>query len=308
MTEIPYKTKFEPIVERVAFNGATFKTVTWKVPNDVPCKGKIIYVHGFAEDSTLYGHLFDLLCSEGYECFFFDQRGAGETSPGDEEGRTDETHVFSDLDFMIKRVLDASTVKNDKIWLMGHSMGGGIALNYGVHGTYADKISGIIVSAPLIVLHPDSQPNVFLRAGAPIIRRILPNLRIDSKLNYDYITSREDWKEYIRAHSGKLMGTAAQLNDMIERGKKLVRPQYLSAFKSQIPVLIIHGEDDHINWIKGSEEFVDALKLHGNKHLHRVKNGRHSLFIELIPIFDEVYSAVVEFLKKADTAETDATA
>lgn len=53
-SDIPYTPKGEPTIEFVEHNNAKFKTVTWKVPNEVTYKGKIIYVHGFAEQSNVY--------------------------------------------------------------------------------------------------------------------------------------------------------------------------------------------------------------------------------------------------------------
>lgn len=86
--------------------------------------------------------------------FFFDQRGAGFTSPGKLKGLTDEFHTFDDLDYFLKKNIDEiSSRENKKLYLMGHSMGGGIALNYGIKGKYKDYLNGIAVTGPLILLH-----------------------------------------------------------------------------------------------------------------------------------------------------------
>lgn len=113
-----------------------------------------MFVHGFAEYDAVYVRLFDDLSAAGYEVFFFDQRGSGLTSPGKLKGKTDEFHVFNDLDFFLERNLnEIKDTDNKEIFLLGHSMGGGISLNYGIHGKYKDQIRGIIVSGPLILLH-----------------------------------------------------------------------------------------------------------------------------------------------------------
>lgn len=89
----------------------------------------------------------------GYEVFFFDQRGAGLTSPGKLKGITNEHHTFHDLDFFIdKNLKEIKDRENNKIFLLGHSMGGGIILNYGVKGTHKDQLRGILASGPLIRL------------------------------------------------------------------------------------------------------------------------------------------------------------
>lgn len=111
-----------------------------------------MFVHGFGEYTKVYDRLLDHLSQRGFEVFFFDQRGAGLTSPGKLRGITDEFHVFDDLDFFLKQNLD-DVGPGHNLYLMGHSMGGGIALNYGIHGQFRHRIAGILVTAPLILLH-----------------------------------------------------------------------------------------------------------------------------------------------------------
>lgn len=293
---IPYTPKGAPVEESVPYDGLNFKTVTWKVPETTPYRGKIVYAHGFCEESTIYTEFFDRLSQQGYEIFFFDQRGAGATSPGKLFGITDEHHTFDDLNFMIKRVLDARTDESEKIFLGGHSMGGGIALNYGIYGKYRDQIRGIFVSGPLVTLHPKTQPNIVLRTLQPVINTLMPKFKIDSKLDYDYITSHEGWKKYIMSNEGKLIGSVRQFNDMFKRGEALTRPEHVRKFLSSIPVLLLHGEADYINNIEGSKKFVSLLPEAVEKTFVPVADGRHSLFLEREEIFAPVLQQVVDFL------------
>lgn len=295
---IPYEAKGEPVIDFIPFNGAKFKTVTWKVPEDVEYKGKIIFVHGFSEHSTIYTEAFDKLSQAGYEIFFFDQRGAGATSPGKEVGKTDEYHVFNDLEFMIKHNLDNRTNPEEKFILGGHSMGSGIILNYGVQGKYKDSVKAIFAVGPLIKLHPNTEPNAILRAAAPVLTRLLPNFKIDSKLNYDYITSNERWKNYIKSHDTKLIGTVKQFNDMFVRGEKLTKKETVSKFGPNIPLLLLHGTNDNINWIEGTKKFHSLLPDTTDVEFVQVKDGRHSLLIENDEIFADVFRDLTNFLNK----------
>lgn len=296
LAPVPYTAIGEPLIDTVTHDKINFKTVTWKVPEGTPYKGKIIYVHGFFEHSTIYTEFFDKLSQSGYEVFFFDQRGAGETSKGKYLGKTDEFHTFDDLNFMIKTQLDVRTDKTEKFFLFGHSMGGGISLNYGIYGKYKDDIRGIVVTGPLVTLHPKTQPNFIVRALQPIINQAVPGLKIDSKLNYDFITSHEGWKKYIQLHDTKLIGTVRQFNDMFVRGEKLLQPQHVAKFDKKIPVLVFHGSTDFINNIEGTKKFVSILPDTVEHKFVEVENGRHSLFLELAPIFNPIYTQVLEFL------------
>lgn len=298
VVEIPYKPQGEPIIEFVDYNGAKFKTVTWKVPEGVQYKGKIIYVHGFAEHSSIYTEFFDKLSHEGYEIFFFDQRGAGETSPGKEVGKTNEAYVFDDLDFFIKKNLDQRTDSSEKFILAGHLMGGGIILNYGIRGKYRSDFKKIIACGPLIDLHAKTKPNIILRVLMPTAAKVLPNVKIDGALNFDYITSNEKWKNYIEQHDKKLLGTIRQFHDMFARGLQLLDKEYSSKFSPDIKLLVIHGTDDYINDIEKSKEFVANLDKGVDSKMVPVEKGRHSLFIEENLIFNSVFEEVLTFLNK----------
>lgn len=293
---LPYEPKGEPILEQVPYNGVTFFTTTWKVPEDVTYKGKIIYVHGFCEHANIYTQFFDDLSQQGFEVFFFDQRGSGDTSPGKEAGKTDEFHTFDDLDFMIKRNLDAREDKSEKFFAAGHSMGGGILLNYFIHGKYKDEFKGCFVSGPLITLHPKTVPNIVLRTLQPVINRVLPNFKIDSQLRYDFITSNEKWKKFIMAHDKKLIGTVRQFNDMFVRGEKLNDKEYVAKFSPHVKLLLLHGTLDYINNIEGTRTFVKLLPPSVEKEFVEVEGARHSLFIEREELYNDVFERVLKFL------------
>lgn len=294
---LPYTAKGTPLEAAVEFDGLTFKTVTWKPPSDVPYKGKIIYVHGFCEHSSIYTEFFDKVSQKGFEIFFFDQRGAGDTSPGKYQGKTDERHTFRDLDFMIKKELDARSNPEEKFFLGGHSMGGGIVLNYAIRGTYKDNIRGVFCSGPLVELHPKTKPNFLVRALQPVINAAVPSLKIDSKLNYDFITSNELWKNYIKQKDSKLIGTVRQFNDMFVRGEKLTDKEYVASFDRAIPLLVLHGTTDYINDISGTKKFFAVLPKDVKSEFVPVEGGRHSLFLEREDLQDSVLAKVVEFLE-----------
>ncbi|EGW32406.1 uncharacterized protein SPAPADRAFT_61472 [Spathaspora passalidarum NRRL Y-27907] len=293
--EIPYKPKGKPTIEFIDYNGAKFKTVFWSVPEGVANKGRLIYVHGFAEHADLYTQFFDDLSQQGYEVFYFDQRGAGETSPGSLVGKTDEFHTFDDLDYFIKYNLDGVTDKTKKFFLVGHSMGGGIVLNYGIRGKYVDNIRGIVASGPLVKLHPESEPNFVLRALAPVINKLLPSMKFDSALNFDNITTNESWKNYIMSHDKKLIGTIRQFNDMFARGDELLVPEKVKKFNPKVPVLVIHGTEDHINDIEGTAKFYGLLPDTVDKKFVRNEGAKHSNFIESEKLYKVALDETVAF-------------
>ena len=163
--EQPYKPGKVPIVDVVNINDLDVYTETWSVPNGVEIKGFVLIIHGFAEFSNLYYGILDFLSNNGYECLFFDQRGAGRTSQGKLKGVTNDAILMSDIDELIslKVLPKLETIKN--FYLVGHSMGGGIILSYLISGKYNERIRGAVTVGPLFYNHPKTDPNFILKLG-----------------------------------------------------------------------------------------------------------------------------------------------
>ena len=90
-----------------------------------------------------------------------------------------------------------------------------------------------------------------------------------------------------------------QFNDMFVRGDALLKPEYVAKFKDDLPLLIVHGTNDNINDIKGSEQFFKLVPNDlGNKHLEKIEKGRHSLFIENDELFKLIFKRVIDFLNE----------
>ncbi|ODV59368.1 acylglycerol lipase [Ascoidea rubescens DSM 1968] len=306
VAEQPYKPTNTPIVEVVNINNLDIYTETWSVPNNGEVKGIVLVMHGFAEFSNLYYTILDLLSTNGYECLFFDQRGAGRTSVGKFKGLTNEELVMKDIDRLIEVKilprLEAKAIKNDNFYLVGHSMGGGIALNYLVLGTYKDKVNGVVVSGPLIRLHPKVDPNFVLKLGLKVLPGLLPTLQIDSKLDKELATSCEAWQKYLFEESlSNPVGTVRQFADMFERGRRLLDQEFYASQKltpqqlSEKAILIVHGENDEVNDPKASEDFMRVCPI-ADKKLVLYPHARHSLFIEVETVFSSLSADVLGWL------------
>ncbi|ODV80425.1 alpha/beta-hydrolase [Suhomyces tanzawaensis NRRL Y-17324] len=294
--EVPYKPQNTPISEKVSFNGSDFVTYSWKVPSGVEYKGKIVYVHGFFENSELYNVAFDKLVNDGYEVFFFSQRGAPETSPGDLIGDSNDFHSHNDLDFFIKRNLDARTDKSEKLFLSGHSMGGGLLLDYGIKGKYLDDIRGIAVTAPLTTVHPKTSPSAPVFYSAKLLSKILPKFKFDTKIQTQYITHDKKWAKYVADTTPKMVGTLKYLDDFISRGQGLLKKEHAAKFTTKVPLFVAHGNADFINDLEGTKKFFSLLDKNVEKQLFEVEGGFHSLLLEAPDYFDPTYEALIKFL------------
>ncbi|SCU94742.1 LADA_0G10836g1_1 [Lachancea dasiensis] len=255
-------------------------------------KARLLILHGFDEHALIYSRLMDHLAHFGIECFVFEQRGSGQTSVGKLRGVTDEFNTFRDLDHFIEWNLQDKE-KATSLFLFGHSMGGGIVLNYGCNGKYKDKISGIICTGPLVTLHPHTAPSAFLTLASPLLAKFLPRFRIDTGLDLEATTSDERYREFL-SHDPltvPLYGSFRQIYDFLERGKRLARDRaHVAQFRA--PVLIFHGEDDTINDPIGSQSFYDLCPV-SDKRLRLFPQARHALCLET----DETFEQLVEELQ-----------
>ncbi|BAO40871.1 serine hydrolase YJU3 [Kluyveromyces marxianus DMKU3-1042] len=311
MTSLAYEKNIKteiPVVQKEKFNGADFTYLKWPASSTnsngsddttTTTKCRVIIVHGFCEYYKLYYKLMDRLAQNGVESFIFDQRGAGETSPGKEKGNTDETRTFQDLDhFIEKNLKECEALGNRKLFLFGHSMGGGIVLNYGCSGKYRSKIAGIMTTGPLIELHPKSNPMYIVRKLSPVLAAVLPNFKIDTSLNVEGITGSKENQELLKKDPNlKLVGSFRQIYDMLERGKRLLSdPVRAEGFRT--PVLIMHGEQDTINDPKASEKFIrDRLPHLQDKTLKIYHDARHSLLsLERDEYFDQAFGDMIQWI------------
>lgn len=294
-----------PQIEYEEFNGAKFAYVFWPTSPPSPVKARVLIVHGFCEHIQLNHRMMDNLALNGYESFMFDQRGSGMTSPGKLRGLTNETLVFQDLDHFISKNLKDTKSAGIPLFLFGHSMGGGIVLNYACHGTYKNDIAGFTSSAPLITLHPHSQPSWLVLKLSPLLARMLPNLRIDTKLDLEGVSSDAAYRDFL-AHdkplSTPLIGSLRQIYDFLQRGHALLedRDGYVSNnFSKDKPVLIVHGTADTINDPKASQRFIEAVCPARDKHLELIPDARHSILsLEREEYFRPALDFLVEWLDK----------
>lgn len=282
-----------------AKDGQRLRVGEWGTELTQP-KGKLLFNHGFTEHIGVFEDLFKRLVEKGYYVLAFDQRGAGEQCQGKKYGITNETFVYEDLNGIIKEYLikdnSIDQSKKDKLFIWGHSMGGGIALGYGVKGLYRDHFTGFIGCAPLIQLNPASVPNFILRGAMEVLSRAWPTLHFPAELKMDYIVSNPESQEKLTDDEWvRPMCTVKQMYDMFQRGNNLVDPQYVANYKGDASVLIYHAENDKINWFEGSRKFIEALPVK-DKELFKAENVEHSIHLETRENEKAAFDKLVSFL------------
>lgn len=173
------------------------------------------------------------------------------------------TLIHSDLSSFLQPLLPPA----HPLFLMGHSMGGGLALTYPSHSpakAILPHIRGILVESPLIALSPTNAASKLTVLLGKLASRVLPNHQLVQKLDPNLMSRDpkvcEDFKNDPLCHD---TGTLEGLSAMLERGEKLVkrevglRDDYGSG---PFGVWVGHGTGDKVTdpeasrkWVEGSE-------------------------------------------------------
>jgi alpha-beta hydrolase superfamily lysophospholipase len=245
-------------------------------------RARVVITHGAGEHLARYEHVAERLVSVGYEVHAHDHRGHGRSQGRRADiGRMDD--AVADLRAMVS--LARAETPERKLFLLGHSMGGCIALEYALR--HQDEIDGLILSSPLASLDAAS---ALTRAVSKALGSVLPRLGV-----YDVdpgLVSRDP--EVVRAyetdplvHHDKLPArTVGQITRSIESF-----PKRLPGLT--VPLLVFHGRADVITEPAGSKR-IHSLAGSADKEIvlfdqlyHETMNERER---------DEVLDRVVAWL------------
>ena len=110
----------------------------------------VVLSHGYAEHSGRYAHVATRLTGAGFAVFAPDHRGHGQ-SAGERGDIVSWESVVSDLD----AVRDVVALEHPElpVFLVGHSLGGAIAVAYALE--HQDRLTGLALSAPALEVAPE---------------------------------------------------------------------------------------------------------------------------------------------------------
>ncbi len=218
----------------------------WKTNNP---QGVIGLVHGLGEHINRYNHLGSYFNQKDFAVIGFDQIGHGQSAGP----RGHATDVDSLLDNVAQLLVEIELRHPDlPVFLYGHSMGGGLVLNYVLrrHPT----IDGAVATSPWVDLpHPPSAGRVML---GKFMRMIYPRYAEPNGLDANHLShDPEVVKAYLSDPLVHDQISAALGVGMMEAG------QWLLNFKgtAQIPLLIMHAGEDEITSAKASEQLAGQL-------------------------------------------------
>ena len=243
----------------------------------------IILIHGLGEHIHRYNPWADLFIQNGIGLTGIDLPGHGRS-----EGRRGNIRNYKLLSEVIDIMVQSCnrTFPSVPVFIYGHSLGGGIVINYLLHNN--PRIKGAIVTSPWLCL--SFEPNKLKLFIASLLSYLLPGLTQSSGLIVEHLS--RDRTEIEKYKNDPLVHDKISLSlfcGTVEASKYSLK----NASDLRIPMLIIHGSEDRICSPEGSREFADKAEM---AELKIWDGGYHELHNE--PFKDELFDFILAWIDK----------
>jgi acylglycerol lipase len=197
--------------------------------------GVLLICHGLGEHAGRYTNVVEALLPDGWAVYGLDHRGHGRSA-----GRRAHVDAYADW------LADFDTFRRDvvarhdglPVFLLGHSMGGQIALAYALD--HPDDLSGLVLSAPAL-------------ASSQVPAAAIPVLRL---LNRVGPTLRPAGIDVTKISKDPAVVAAYRADPLVHQGKPTLglmsallsgfRPLTERARELRMPVLVQHGSLDEL--------------------------------------------------------------
>ena len=215
---------------------------------DTPAIGVLVIVHGHGEHSGRYPRVVDHLVPQGFAVYALDHRGHGR-SPGQRGYVNNMADFRGDVAALVQ--LAAAAQPNIPLFVMGHSLGGLIILDYVLH--QPEGLRGVIVSAPAV---GSVGVSPILLQVSRVLSRVWPTFSLETGLDVKGIS--RDPQEVQAYQNDPLVhgkGTARLATEVMDTAVFCQE----NAHTLQLPLLMIHGAADIITSPTDSRRFFDNV-------------------------------------------------
>jgi len=246
-------------------------------------KAVIILVHGLGEHIQRYSSWANLFIKEEIGFAGVDLPGHGRS-----EGRRGYIKNYAQVGEMIDILINTckKTFPGIPVYIYGHSLGGGIVLEYLIRRN--PKIKGAIVTSPWLRL--SFEPPKIKVAMASFMKNIIPGLIQPSGLNVSHISHDETVVENYK--SDPLVHGKISVS-LFHAAMTAARYSLDHASELRIPTLLMHGSDDQICSPEGSREFASKSD---KVEFKLWEGGYHELHNE--PFRDEVFKYILNWINR----------
>lgn len=213
---------------------------SWIAPKT---KAVVVISHGLGEHSDRYFNIMKTLANQGISFYALDHRGHGKS--GGKRGHVDSFMKYIDD---LKQFIDTIVKKENTklpVLLLGHSMGGLIAMKYVL--TYKDDIHALILSAPALI--PAIKVPFLKEFLGRTLSRLIPRVTLNNELDPADISQDPEVIESYREDPLVHDRVSSRWYSEYLATSKYCRNH---ASELELPLLVIHGTADKMVNPEGS--------------------------------------------------------
>jgi acylglycerol lipase len=233
-------------------------------------KARLVIAHGLGEHSGRYDRVINRLVPEGLSIWALDFCGHGRS-----EGKRGHIESFDQYIADIDKLIDIAAEdapQDTKIFLLGHSLGGLIALNHGLR--LPDKLNGLIVSSPVLAFKV--KVPAFKIISGKVMSAIWPGLSMANELDPTKISHDTSVVDaYIQDPLVHNRVTARWFTEFVSAMAWVQK----SVTKMKVPILMQIAGNDFLVDAGASETFFNHLLLK-DKTIHIYRELFHEIFNE----------------------------
>ncbi len=238
---------------------------SWKPDPEIERRAALVIVHGLGEHSGRYRNVVEELLPRGIVVYGFDLRGHGRSA-----GQRGHINAWSDIGQDLDAFFSLVIQEEGELprFLMGHSLGGLIVLEYTLRRGKDAAYQGVIASGP--GLSTDGLSPMLVKISS-FLSRVWPTISMPSGLEVPGISRDpavvQAYQEDPLVH-GKVTPRGAV------GGFAAVEWTLDHAADWSLPLLIVHGSADRLVPAKASACFFEQLPIDDKERIE-YENGYH---------------------------------
>ncbi len=245
---------------------------------DAEARAVAVLTHGRGEHSGRYGHVVEAFAARGVRVWSYDLRGHGRSG-----GKRGDVPSYDALLDDLGCVVALAQVEALPLFLLGHSLGGQITLNYLLQRETSCR--GAVVASPYLRLA--FAPPRWRLALADAARWLWPSLTQPTPMPWSRLSRDQD-------HLASFPDMELMHHDISARMYHAVKSGAVGALANaarlRTPLFLIHGADDPVTSVEATREFfqragsADKTLTIYPEMLHETHNeiGRERVFSDVI--------------------------
>ena len=267
------------------FYGIDGKKIFYRESLAKKAKNAIILVHGWSEHSGKYEEVIQFFVDNHYSVYAPDMRGHGLS-----EGERGYIQRWSQYLEDLQKLHEIISPDFPKPIIMGHSMGGLIAIRYAEGQAYNHSISALITSGAYLQLA--FEVNSLKSMFATVMSNYFPKFSLKQELSASDFSSDPMLQN---KHASDPLNHSTVNSRWFTEAKKAQKFAFDEADKLLVPCLIMHGSVDSIATVEGSQRLFREIST-DQKELIIYDGMQHEILMELNR--KQVFKDVAEWLKK----------